>query len=501
MTYWKLASSTAAVALLSSAAFADVTPEDIWNNWQEELTVSGQTLTTGSAAQDGDAFVVTDLVVTGTKDGTTTTSTIPEVTFTDQGDGTVEITMSDSYTLVIDTPAMGDAKATSAEITISNPGLSVIASGTPDETDYAFTAPEMKIALTKIDGADAAAAGADVTALLTNLSGSYQMAAIEGGFDLTSDFTAESLALNVKAKNPEDGSDVVLTASVTAPAVKASGNFVGLEGELAEALTKGFTMDAGLTYGAVSYDLAVTEAKGPTKITGSAQSGSFQLAMDAARLLYSSAGKGVALSMSSPDIPLPQVNVSWAESAATFLIPIVASEEVQDFTFLAKVIDLALPEEIWAMGDPTGMLAHDPATVIIDTKGKVKLTTDIMNEAAMAALGEAPPGELHALDIGEIKVKVAGAELNGAGAFTFDNTDMMTFGGVPAPTGKIDLKLTGGNKLLDSLVAMGLLSEEDATGARMMVAMFANPGAGEDELTSTLEFKDKHFFANGQQIQ
>jgi hypothetical protein len=45
------------------------------------------------------------------------------------------------------------------------------------------------------------------------------------------------------------------------------------------------------------------------------------------------------------------------------------------------------------------------------------------------------------------------------------------------------------------------LSEEDATGARMMVAMFANPGAGEDELTSTLEFKDKHFFANGQQIQ
>ena len=197
MTYWKLASSTAAVALLSSAAFADVTPEDIWNNWQEELTVSGQTLTTGSAVQDGDAFVVTDLVVTGTKD-----STIPEVTFTDQGDGTVEITMSDSYTLVIDTPAMGDAKATSAEITISNPGLSVIASGTPDETDYAFTAPEMKVALTKIDGADAAAAGADATALLTNLSGSYQMAAVEGGFDLTSDFPRRKPCPDRQSQDP-----------------------------------------------------------------------------------------------------------------------------------------------------------------------------------------------------------------------------------------------------------------------------------------------------------
>ncbi|MEY3533709.1 MAG: hypothetical protein RI979_1733 [Pseudomonadota bacterium] len=34
-----------------------------------------------------------------------------------------------------------------------------------------------------------------------------------------------------------------------------------------------------------------------------------------------------------------------------------------------------------------------------------------------------------------------------------------------------------------------------------MIAMFANPGAGEDELTSVLEFKDKGFFANGQQLQ
>ena len=31
------------------------------------------------------------------------------------------------------------------------------------------------------------------------------------------------------------------------------------------------------------------------------------------------------------------------------------------------------------------------------------------------------------------------------------------FGGFPAPTGKLDLKLTGGNGLLDKLVAMGVL--------------------------------------------
>jgi len=119
----------------------------------------------------------------------------------------------------------------------------------------------------------------------------------------------------------------------------------------------------------------------------------------------------------------------------------------------------------------------------------------------MAALGDAPPGEIHALDVTELRASVAGAELTGAGAFTFDNTDLTTFAGAPAPTGKIDLKLVGGNTLLDSLVAMSLLTADDANGARMMMSMFANPGAGPDEMTSTLEFKDKGFFANGQQLQ
>jgi hypothetical protein len=38
-------------------------------------------------------------------------------------------------------------------------------------------------------------------------------------------------------------------------------------------------------------------------------------------------------------------------------------------------------------------------------------------------------------------------------------------------------------------------------GARMMMAMFAKPGEGEDVLNSSLEFKDKGFFANGQRLK
>jgi hypothetical protein len=63
------------------------------------------------------------------------------------------------------------------------------------------------------------------------------------------------------------------------------------------------------------------------------------------------------------------------------------------------------------------------------------------------------------------------------------------------------MKLVGGNGLLDKLVAMGLIPKDQAMGARMMMGMFARPGDGVDTLTSTIEFKDKGLFANGQRLQ
>ncbi|MFN4129622.1 MAG: DUF2125 domain-containing protein, partial [Paracoccaceae bacterium] len=138
---------------------------------------------------------------------------------------------------------------------------------------------------------------------------------------------------------------------------------------------------------------------------------------------------------------------------------------------------------------------------IIDPKGKVRLTTDLFDEAAMNALGEGAPGEIHALEVTELTVKFAGADLNGTGAMTFDNTDLTTFDGFPAPTGKIDLVIRGGNGLLDKLVAMGVIPQDQAMVTRMMIAMFAKPGEGPDVLNSSLEFRDKGFFANGQRLK
>jgi hypothetical protein len=79
---------------------------------------------------------------------------------------------------------------------------------------------------------------------------------------------------------------------------------------------------------------------------------------------------------------------------------------------------------------------------------------------------------------------------------------MMTWGGMPAPDGSVDLKLAGGNGLIDKLVTMGLLPQEQAMGARRMMGLFARPGDGPDNLVSKIEVKKEgSIFANGQQIK
>jgi hypothetical protein len=132
----------------------------------------------------------------------------------------------------------------------------------------------------------------------------------------------------------------------------------------------------------------------------------------------------------------------------------------------------------------------------------LKWLVDISNPEAMANVGDAPPAELHALSVNDITLSVAGASVEGKGDFAFDPTDTVTFGGMPAPTGEINFTIVGANGLIDKLIQMGLLPEDQAMGARMMLGMFARPGDGVDTLTSKIEVKgDGSVFANGQQFQ
>ena len=88
MTLRSLAGTTALVlSLTSTGLLADVTPEDVWQAWQNASTAVGTTVTSESAVRDGDALVVSNVALA---DSAGSAITLETVTFTDNGDGTLE---------------------------------------------------------------------------------------------------------------------------------------------------------------------------------------------------------------------------------------------------------------------------------------------------------------------------------------------------------------------------------------------------------------------------
>ena len=491
-----------AALLISTAAHAELTADQVWTNWKAVTASYGQTVTTASETREGDTLVIKGLTIASTFDGGSINGTIEAVNFRELGDGTVEVTMSPDYPLVVNSTDP-DGKKSVVNVAVRQPDLKIIASGTEAETRYDFTAPSVKAVVKEATVEEKPvemALEVDVTAV----AGSYLVTA-GTPTQLASSITADSASMTLAMTDPETGGKINMKGNVATLAGTSTGNLLDAAAmvNMSQALKAGFATDGNFTYGAGTLEFDVAEAADTTKGTATIGSGNIVFAMDAERLNYGGGAKDVAFTVSGSTIPVPALAMSYGEAAFNLLMPVSKSDVPGDFALLTKLIDLKLSDDVWSLLDPEKILPRDPATVVIDAKGKANWTVDIMDPAETEKLAaDAMPAQVHALDVTELTLKAAGAEVTGDGAFTFDNSDTTTFPGVPLPTGQLDLKITGANGLLDRLVLMGLLPEDQAMGARMMMGLFARTVEGSDDtLTSTLEFKDKGFFANGQRLQ
>lgn len=491
--------SAAFVLIGTTALHAQVTAEQVWQNWKDLSAGYGQELTTTGETRQGDTLVVTGMAFTSTAPDATVTGSLEEVRFRELGNGTVEITMSPRYPITMEIDDVDGPVAVNLELTHQN--LKMIAGGSPDSTSYDFSADRMDIATTGVTQAGAAMPFKGAMAI-TGLGGNYVVTRKDGGMvDLASTVNAGSMNLTFAGTDPDTNGELAFDMTIAQLAAVTSGNFGAmLEMEdIGPALAAGLAADFAVTYGASALDMKVLENGQETTVAAKATGGSIGAAIDRVRMAYKGGATGVDVKVTGGGLPLPEVAVSYTEAAFDFLVPVGKGDAPQDFVLSVALRDMAVSDGIWSLFDPMANLPRDPVTLVIDAKGTATLTADLLDEAAMAS--GAPPGTLESLSVPTILLKLAGAELTGNGALTFDNTDLETFGGIPAPTGKIDLQLVGGNTLIDKLVAMGLIPEDQAMGARMMMGMFARPGNGPDTLTSTIEFKDKGFFANGMRLQ
>ncbi|MCF2871346.1 DUF2125 domain-containing protein [Octadecabacter sp. G9-8] len=496
--------SLIAAILCGTTANADVTAQQVWDNWTEQMAVYGQGFTTSGEDMSAGTLTISDVKIEMSDDEATITALLGDIALTENGDGTVSITVADSYPITINaTPQYGDP--VKANLTVSQENMSLTVSGDPEAMVYDIAADRYALSLDNLEGDQSMDVEVvDAVIAMLNVAGQYSVSEdtltrIDYAFNIGAldiDMLFNEIDAGGTISGNADIADLAMFAKIAAP--------IDMDMNAEQPpFADGLAFEGGYTFGNLSYafDFDVKNDQGSGSAT--VDSGILSVAFDMDGALYSGTSKGIDITMSIPnEIPFP-LQASMAQYGFDFDIPLSqGTDGPRDARLGFNFTELAISDTIWNLVDPQTILPREAVTVAIGLSAKVTPFFDFLDPAQQeAAMMTDVPGELNSVEITELVVKGAGAEITGDGAFTFDNSDLQTFDGFPRPEGQVNFAINGVNGLIDNLIQMGLIPQEEAMMPRMMMGMFTTP-VGDDMLTSTIEVNSEgHALANGQRLR
>lgn len=502
-TKYSIGSSALIVGLLTStASFADVTPQQVWDVWRNQIDNYSYNVTSEKTASGG-TLTVSDLsIIMPINSEGAVTIEIDALEFIDLGNGTVMVSLPSTFPMNVRVSPAAD-KVADLALEYATTGFSMLASGTANDMTFAYSMDKASLRLKElvVDGEVIEVSLAEIN--MTDLAGNTT--SVVGDLQsIVETVSAATLDYSFVMAKPGGGGNVMVKGQTTDLNISVA-TVVPFEYEIADinrALRTGLSINMQMSTGAGSSEFEFNDGETSALSTSATTGTSLSFAMDSDHLQYGFGATGLSTSIAASDIPLP-IDFAADELGFNLSVPVMVGDGPQDFEFLTKIVGFVPSDMIWGLLDRTNALPHDPATVIVDLKGQANWLFNVLDPMQAAMMMDSDmPADLHSLTLNELKISAAGAELTGSGAFTFNNDDLETFGGIPAPDGTVDLKVVGANGLIDGLIAMGLMSDDDAMGARMMLGLFGRPGEGEDTMLSTIEVKaNGQIFANGQRIQ
>lgn len=490
--------AVSALALMTSPALADITADQAWDDIVSWMESGSGEVTFANEARDGNVLTISGVSASAEGDGVASATLIDQITLTETADGAVLLALSSPIAIETVTEVDGESVTNTVDITLSGQDIRLSGDGVVSRYDFALALLDASIDGIAADNDGGEPLDMTIQATGTGISGSYDITT-DTMRRIISDAVTERLEILVRGAAPDSSGEnfnftmsadnIVTKGTTDMPLEIASPDF-------ADMVNAGLTFDASYTFQNGTYAMSGDGPDGTFQLQSSSEEGAFDMAIDAGGFSLESLSKNATMIMSGSQIPLPPLPFTIAENGFELQMPLQASAAPQSFALGFRMIDLVVPEPLYSMFDPAGLFPREPASIELEMTGSGILSTSLTDPEIEDLSG--PPGELQSVDIPKLRVALAGAELTGDGAFTF-TTDP---NGTPVPAGVANLMLNGGNALLDTLVQMGLVPEEQAMGARMMVGLFAVPGEGEDSLKSTIEVReDGQILANGQRIR
>lgn len=497
----KLLFTTATAVLTGSIVSADVTPEDVWEQWQSMFGLYGDdSVSIGSVERKGDTLTVSNLTIDFDENGLKMNAVLPKISMQDLGNGTVAITTAPEFSMsIVDNQ---NIVSTSMEMVVRQEGLSMIASGEPDSMNYAVLAKSYSV---EVDGLteDGEEIPLDFSFVLNNVNGSYLITKTDVQ-DITYALNADNLTFNIDLEELDEDAKMSITGQIKTLVTEANAS-LPLEpmGDFSNVFAMGLTTDATYKYASSDFAMAFADQNANFTFEGQDQGGLLSVALNSDSVSYQTNANGMTMLVRTAEFPFP-IEASMAEAGFGLTMPVGKSDVEQPFGLSLNFIEMAVNDGIWNLFDPGEVLPRDPATISLDLTGTGKWNFDIFDveQAEEIDASGGVHGELNTLDLNSLKLAIAGAEVQGEGGFTFDNTDLESFGGLPRPEGEVNLEATGVNGLIDKVVELGFVPEDQVMGARMMLGLFAVASETEDKLTSNLQIDEQgHVTANGQRLR
>jgi len=494
-----------AVGVSGSAALADLTADQVWQGWTDYLDGAGYNVTSDTD-RSGDTLTIRDLALEmDMPDADDSMSMrLGDIRLVENEDGTVSAILPE--TLPIALAAIDDeGQQVTAALEIAQQALDLTISGTPDAMDYTYSAEALTLALTGVQAGDETPEIRAARITLEEMEGNSRSEPGDARRTVEQALRAGPVTYDIDITEPDDGA--TMAVSGTMAQVDFTGDATLPESfasdDVAAAIREGFRFASSVKYEDGSTTYRFENAGDVLEGSNSSVRGRLGTSMGPDGLHYGASGEEVRMSVNTTDLPVP-VDLEMVRLGFDITMPVMSSETMQPFGLDLELSEFTMSDQLWSMLDPEARLPREPATVRADLSGTGRLFLDLLDPAEIDDLEarERMPGEIESLTLNDLTLEIAGAKLSGEGAFTFDGDDLESFGGAPAPEGTLDLRLLGGNALLDDLVALGVLPADQASGIRMMMGLFATPGDAEDELLSTIEVtEDGQVLANGQRLK
>jgi hypothetical protein len=492
-----------AATLLAAPATADLTPADVWQEWQAGLNSFGLQVS-GDEIVFGDSLTIENITIEASMadDLARVTIDMGTVRFVGDGAGGVDVKLPDEITADM-AADLADGPTQTSRSVYRQTDMAMKATGAPGDVTYTYSAPEITVETTSTVEAENLVLQTQVSQFgLSDVAGE-SLATLGATREITTDMTAAAGVYRNRFSEAVSGAEASI-AGTFVDMVLNSRNSIPLV--LQQDVDLGVLLDAGLSVtgevmvGANRTEIA-TRTDAPFDGVLASETATVAFALGQEGLGYDIAQTGLEAQFAGNFMPLP-VSIGVEDTAFSLGFPVMATEEPSDFDLGMRLNGLTLSENLWAIFDPSGGLPRDPARVVLELSGKARLLFDLLDPPAEAAR-DAPdfsPAELESLAVDALDITALGTSLTGSGAFAFAEPAPDT--NLPLPNGSIDLTLVGANGLLDNLVALGLMAEDQAMGARMMMGLLGVPGDAPDTLRSTISVNEQfHIFANGQRIQ